>query len=99
MQVSKWYGSFLAVEHLSVGVPHGECFGLLGINGAGKTTTFKMLTGDEMLSSGDAFLDGLSVKSDIAKVRQTFLNSFSHRTLLGTCFGTCARLDFSFIIY
>uniref|UniRef100_A0A8C4GN07 ATP-binding cassette, sub-family A (ABC1), member 12 n=1 Tax=Dicentrarchus labrax TaxID=13489 RepID=A0A8C4GN07_DICLA len=35
-----------AVKKLSVGIPAGECFGLLGVNGAGKTTTFKMLTGD-----------------------------------------------------
>uniref|UniRef100_A0A8C7GA09 ATP-binding cassette, sub-family A (ABC1), member 12 n=1 Tax=Oncorhynchus kisutch TaxID=8019 RepID=A0A8C7GA09_ONCKI len=35
-----------AVKRLSVGIPAGECFGLLGVNGAGKTTTFKMLTGD-----------------------------------------------------
>ena len=35
-----------------------QCFGLLGVNGAGKTTTFKMLTGDEYVSEGDAFLRG-----------------------------------------
>ena len=46
----------------------GECFGLLGINGAGKTTTFKMLTGDLPLSSGDAYVNGHSVKSNIKKV-------------------------------
>ncbi|PVD25014.1 hypothetical protein C0Q70_15511 [Pomacea canaliculata] len=37
---------FTAVNHVCVGVPENECFGLLGQNGAGKTTTFKMLTGD-----------------------------------------------------
>lgn len=45
-----------------------ECFGLLGVNGAGKTTTFKMLMGDESISSGDAFVDRHSVKTDIIKV-------------------------------
>lgn len=34
-----------AVDHLTLGLKRGECFGLLGLNGAGKTTTFKMLTG------------------------------------------------------
>ena len=48
--MTKCYGTFRAVHHLSVGVPEGECFGLLGTNGAGKTTTFKMLTGRDLLT-------------------------------------------------
>ena len=43
--LTKVYGSFTAVDHISYGVRKGECFGLLGVNGAGKTTTFKMITG------------------------------------------------------
>uniref|UniRef100_A0A8C3AW17 ATP binding cassette subfamily A member 12 n=1 Tax=Cyclopterus lumpus TaxID=8103 RepID=A0A8C3AW17_CYCLU len=43
-----------AVKGLSVGIPVGECFGLLGENGAGKTTTFKMLTGDISPTDGTA---------------------------------------------
>uniref|UniRef100_A0A1A8PUY7 ATP-binding cassette, sub-family A (ABC1), member 12 n=3 Tax=Nothobranchius TaxID=28779 RepID=A0A1A8PUY7_9TELE len=43
-----------AVKRLSVGIPAGECFGLLGVNGAGKTTTFKMLTGDVSPTAGSA---------------------------------------------
>ncbi|XP_068185436.1 glucosylceramide transporter ABCA12 [Antennarius striatus] len=42
------------VKMLSVGIPAGECFGLLGENGAGKTTTFKMLTGDVSPTGGTA---------------------------------------------
>lgn len=41
-----------------MGVRPGECFGLLGVNGAGKTTTFKMLTGDETTTNGEAFING-----------------------------------------
>ena len=51
----KNYGNFAAVSNLNFGVHHGECFGLLGVNGAGKTTTFKMLTGDESPSNGNAY--------------------------------------------
>ncbi|XP_074055133.1 ATP-binding cassette sub-family A member 13 [Macrotis lagotis] len=43
-----------AVNDISLGIPRGECFGLLGVNGAGKSTTFKMLTGDITPSSGYA---------------------------------------------
>ncbi|XP_078117794.1 uncharacterized protein abca12 isoform X3 [Sander vitreus] len=43
-----------AVKRLSLGIPAGECFGLLGVNGAGKTTTFKMLTGDVSPTDGTA---------------------------------------------
>uniref|UniRef100_K7GAL1 ATP binding cassette subfamily A member 12 n=1 Tax=Pelodiscus sinensis TaxID=13735 RepID=K7GAL1_PELSI len=42
----------MAVKNISVGIPAGECFGLLGVNGAGKTTIFKMLTGDIGATSG-----------------------------------------------
>eukprot|EP00056_Hartaetosiga_gracilis_P010708 m.159480 g.159480 ORF g.159480 m.159480 type:complete len:1802 (+) comp13370_c0_seq2:43-5448(+) len=58
-----------AVDHLSFAVPRGECFGLLGVNGAGKTTTFRMLTGDETMSRGNAFLAGHNIKTDMASAR------------------------------
>ncbi|XP_062412894.1 retinal-specific phospholipid-transporting ATPase ABCA4-like [Sardina pilchardus] len=59
-----------AVDKICVGVPAGECFGLLGVNGAGKTTTFKMLTGDTDVSSGDASVTGYSILSNILDVHQ-----------------------------
>uniref|UniRef100_A0A8C5UJ83 ATP binding cassette subfamily A member 3 n=1 Tax=Malurus cyaneus samueli TaxID=2593467 RepID=A0A8C5UJ83_9PASS len=62
--------SLLAVDRISLAVSKGECFGLLGFNGAGKTTTFKMLTGDESITSGDAFVDGHSILANIKKVQQ-----------------------------
>ncbi|KAM7326038.1 hypothetical protein ACRRTK_014516 [Alexandromys fortis] len=43
-----------AVHDLSLAIPRGECFGLLGVNGAGKSTTFKILTGEIPPSSGYA---------------------------------------------
>ena len=60
----------MAVDKLCVGIPQGECFGLLGVNGAGKTTTFKMMTGDHPISSGEAYLDTFSVIKDIKEVRK-----------------------------
>ncbi|CAG09257.1 unnamed protein product, partial [Tetraodon nigroviridis] len=64
-----------AVKKLSVGIPAGECFGLLGVNGAGKTTTFKMLTGDVIPTDGTAQIrdwDGRLV--DIMECRQRGIN-------------------------
>ncbi|XP_050346196.1 ATP-binding cassette sub-family A member 2-like isoform X2 [Nymphalis io] len=66
--LTKYYKDNLAVDQISFTVSEAECFGLLGVNGAGKTTTFKMLMGDETISSGDAFVSGYSVKKNITKV-------------------------------
>ncbi|XP_052774715.1 ATP-binding cassette sub-family A member 2-like isoform X2 [Mya arenaria] len=63
-------GHHLAVDKMCIGVPEGECFGLLGVNGAGKTTTFKMLTGDLRPTSGDAYLNRYSITKDMLKVQQ-----------------------------
>lgn len=68
--LTKYYGNHLAVNQLHLAVGGSECFGLLGINGAGKTTTFKMMTGDEIISSGDAFVRGYSMKNQMNKVHQ-----------------------------
>uniref|UniRef100_A0A4X2KJM6 ATP binding cassette subfamily A member 7 n=1 Tax=Vombatus ursinus TaxID=29139 RepID=A0A4X2KJM6_VOMUR len=54
-----------AVDHVCVGIPPGECFGLLGVNGAGKTSTFRMVTGDTPISGGEAILMGCSILSDL----------------------------------
>ena len=71
--LEKYYGQFHAVKKISLGVKKGECFGLLGVNGAGKTTTFKMLTGDESISSGMAYLEGHSVTNEIKTVQNYIL--------------------------
>jgi ATP-binding cassette subfamily A (ABC1) protein 3 len=68
--VTKFYNNFLAVDGLCLGVKPYECFGLLGVNGAGKTTTFKMMTGDERISYGEAWLNGLNIKRDQKKVQK-----------------------------
>uniref|UniRef100_A0A182UD52 ABC transporter domain-containing protein n=1 Tax=Anopheles melas TaxID=34690 RepID=A0A182UD52_9DIPT len=68
--LTKYYGKFLAVNQLSVSVEGSECFGLLGVNGAGKTSTFKMLTGDENISAGEAWVKGISLKSNLNQVHK-----------------------------
>uniref|UniRef100_A0A665TKW0 ATP-binding cassette sub-family A member 2 n=1 Tax=Echeneis naucrates TaxID=173247 RepID=A0A665TKW0_ECHNA len=68
---SRKMGRILAVDRLCLGVRPGECFGLLGVNGAGKTTTFKMLTGDECTTGGEAFINGNSILKDLLHVQQS----------------------------
>ncbi|KAI1888287.1 hypothetical protein AGOR_G00183470 [Albula goreensis] len=71
-QLTKVYKSKTkpAVDRLCVGIPPGECFGLLGVNGAGKTSTFKMLTGDSTVTSGEAYLARKSILTEIDEVHQ-----------------------------
>eukprot|EP00041_Stephanoeca_diplocostata_P031602 m.988247 g.988247 ORF g.988247 m.988247 type:complete len:339 (+) comp23992_c0_seq5:167-1183(+) len=63
-------GKLRAVNDLSLWVKAGECFGLLGVNGAGKTTTFKMLTGDIGPTSGNAYVDGLSITQHMHAIQR-----------------------------
>jgi len=70
-RLTKYFeGKRPAVNNLTFGVEPRECFGLLGVNGAGKTTTFKMLTGDESPSSGDAFINGHSILTSLNAARR-----------------------------
>ena len=67
--LTKKYGETTAVDALSLSVPEGAFFSLLGVNGAGKTTTVKMLCCLTRPDSGDARLLGESIVSAPEKVR------------------------------
>lgn len=56
--VTKRFGSFTAVDNLSITIPEKEMFGFLGANGAGKTTTFRMILGLLDASNGTITWDG-----------------------------------------
>lgn len=66
--LKKMYGNFPAVRGVSFAVSSGECFGLLGVNGAGKTTTFKMLTGDEVPTAGNATITNYTLSDNRSQV-------------------------------
>jgi len=59
--LTRRYGAFTAVDAVSLDIPPGEIFGLLGANGAGKTTLIKMLCGLERPSAGSATVAGIAV--------------------------------------
>jgi ABC-2 type transport system ATP-binding protein len=67
--VSRSFGPFLALDHVSFRVEPGEIVALLGPNGAGKTTASRIIAGILAPSQGDVLVDGISVRSDPGSVR------------------------------
>ena len=68
--LTRYYGGFLAVDHVSFTIDRGEIVGLLGPNGAGKTTTIRMLTGFLPATDGLAVIAGHRVPDDPTAVRR-----------------------------
>ncbi len=66
----KNYGDVRAVDGLSLEVPEGQLFGLLGPNGSGKTTTIKVLCGLLKPTGGSAFVGGYEVGKSDGKVKE-----------------------------
>lgn len=69
-QLTKRFGSFTAVDHISFTVERGEIFGFLGANGAGKTTAMRMLCGLSVPTSGQASVAGFDVAQQPEQVKQ-----------------------------
>lgn len=68
--LTKQFGAFTAVDHVSFQIAQGEIFGFLGSNGCGKTTTMKMLAGLLDATEGTATLLGESVDSNDIETRK-----------------------------
>ncbi len=66
----KQYKNLTAVDALSLDIPQGELFSLLGVNGAGKTTVIKMLSCLTKPTAGDAFVGGHSVTGEPDQVKR-----------------------------
>jgi ABC-2 type transport system ATP-binding protein len=67
--LTRVFGDFTAVDHVSFSVPRGEIFGFLGANGAGKTTTIRMLCGLLLPSSGSGTVSGHDIIRDYEKIK------------------------------
>ena len=67
--LTKKFGSFVAVDHISFEVGEGEIFGFLGANGAGKTTAMRMLTALLVPSGGTGIVAGYDIEKESDKVK------------------------------
>jgi len=65
--VSKKFGSYTALNQMSINIPKGSIFGLLGPNGAGKTTFIRIINQITMPDSGKVFLDGQPLRQEHIK--------------------------------
>ena len=68
--LTRRFGAFVAVDHLTFDVRQGEIFGFLGSNGAGKSTTIRMLCGLLRPTSGTASVGGVDVSRDPEGVKR-----------------------------
>jgi len=69
-KLTKRFGNFTAVDHISFRVHRGEIFGFLGANGAGKTTAMRMLTGLSHPTGGTARVAGFDVATRTEDVKK-----------------------------
>jgi ABC-2 type transport system ATP-binding protein len=70
VNVTKTYGSKLAVDRLNLQIEAGELFAFLGPNGAGKTTTIKLMCGLLFPTSGEVRIGGFDMSRDGDRARQ-----------------------------
>lgn len=68
--LTKRFGDFTAVDHISFDVKRGEIFGFLGANGAGKTTAMRMLCGLSYPTSGDGYVAGCDITTQADKIKR-----------------------------
>ena len=69
LNLTRSFGSLIAVDQLNLNIPSGEICGFLGPNGAGKTTTIKMLTGVIAPSSGKIKIAGLDIERNKLEIK------------------------------
>ena len=69
VELTKVYGEFTALDHLSIRLEKGQILGFIGPNGAGKTTTIKILVGLIRPTSGKASIGGVDCTSDARKIK------------------------------
>ncbi|MBF6629214.1 MAG: ABC transporter ATP-binding protein [Proteiniphilum sp.] len=102
--LTKMFGNFTAVDHITFDVREGEIFGFLGANGAGKTTAMQMLCGISMPTAGEGSVAGYDIikenemiKRNIGYMSQKFslyedLRVWENIRLFGGIYGLTDRV-------
>jgi ABC-type multidrug transport system ATPase subunit len=91
-ELTRRFGDFLAVDHLTFEVRPGEIFGLLGSNGAGKSTTIRMLCGLLRPTGGTAEIGGVNVVRDPEGVKRRSMAASTVSAARGSKPGGGSRL-------
>lgn len=98
-EITRTFGSRVAVDDVTIRVPRGCFYGFLGPNGAGKSTTVRMLTGLLAPTSGEAWIEGRSIRTEAVEVKRGIgvlpddlalferLSFWEHLTMIGRIYG------------
>jgi len=96
-QLSKIYGTQLAVDAISFDLKKGEIVGFLGPNGAGKSTTMKMITGYIEPTAGSILVGGINVAENPIEIRKKLVICQNRTRFILTCM--CASIYYLLHLY
>src|ERR1043165_302413 len=96
--LTRTFGLFVAVDHISFQVREGQIFGFLGPNGAGKSTTIRMLTGILPATSGSGRVAGYDILSERTEIKKV-IGYMSQKFSLYEDLTVSENLDFFAGVY
>lgn len=90
--LTKKFGDFTAVDHISFDVAKGEIFGFLGANGAGKTTAMRILCGLSLPTSGEGTVAGFDIRNRQEEIKK-HIGYMSQRFTLYPDLKVCENIE------
>lgn len=90
--LTKKFGDFTAVDHISFDVAKGEIFGFLGANGAGKTTAMRILCGLSLPTSGEGTVAGFDIRTQQEEIKK-HIGYMSQRFTLYPDLKVCENIE------
>lgn len=90
--LTKKFGDFTAVDHISFDVAKGDIFGFLGANGAGKTTAMRILCGLSLPTSGEGTVAGFDIRTGQEEIKK-HIGYMSQRFTLYPDLKVCENIE------